>query len=399
LDRIVVVGLSLAGLRAVEAFRRLGFAGEIVAVDPEPHDPYDRPPLSKEVLRGDWEPAQAALRRQGLDDLGIRRVRAAATGLDLDGREVHLDTGERLVYGGLLVATGAAPRRLATQPDLDGVFALRTLDDALAIRAWLESEPARVVVIGAGFIGSEVAASCRARGLPVTVLEALPQPMVRGLGPALGEICGELHRDHGVDLRVAVSVESIEGDDRVERVRLADGDVVAADVVVVGVGVSPVTGWLEGSGLAVADGIVADETLRAAPGVVVAGDVCRWPNPRFDGALMRLEHWTNAAEQGMYAAERLLREADGERVEPFAPVPFVWSDQYDVKIQSAGWFSGDDEMEIVAGSLEDRRFVALFGRDGRLTGVLGFSEPRLVMQYRRMIAEHASWDEARAAGS
>jgi NADPH-dependent 2,4-dienoyl-CoA reductase/sulfur reductase-like enzyme len=250
-------------------------------------------------------------------------------------------------------------------------------------------------VVGAGFIGSEVAATCRSRGLDVTVLEALSAPMVRGLGPVLGAVCGELHRDHGVDLRLGVGVAGFEGAGRVERVRLDDGSAVDADVVVVGVGVAPVTDWLDGSGLTVENGVVCDSTLLAAPGVVAAGDVARWPNPLFDGELTRLEHWTNASEQGVAAARRLLH-GDGADPAEFAPVPFVWSDQYDRKIQTAGQFRGDDTMEVVHGSLEERRFVAVFGRDDRLVGTLGISMPAKLMQYRRMIAERATFADALA---
>jgi 3-phenylpropionate/trans-cinnamate dioxygenase ferredoxin reductase subunit len=234
------------------------------------------------------------------------------------------------------------------------------------------------------------------------VLEALPSPMVRGLGPMLGDALGALHRDHGVDLRVNAGVAGFDADasGRVARVLLADGGSIEADVVVVGVGVVPATDWLAGSGLTIDNGVVCDETCLAAPGIVAAGDVARWPNRVFDGELMRLEHWTNAAEQGVVAAKRLL--ATDEEAEPFAPVPFVWSDQYDVKIQVAGHVRGDDEMEIVDGSIEDRKFVAVFGRAGRLVGAVAFSRPRLLMQYRRMVLERASFDDAvasaRAAG-
>ena len=296
-----------------------------------------------------------------------------------------------------MIATGSEPRRLPASafpggdPQLDGAFVLRTLDDAVAIRARLDDRP-RVVVIGAGFIGAEVAATCRGRGLDVTVLEALPQPMVRGLGPVIGGVCADLHRDHGVDLRLGVAVDAIEGAGRVERVRLADGTTIDADLLVVGIGVVPATDWLAASGLTIDNGVVCDETCLAAPGVVVAGDAARWPNPRFDGELMRLEHWTNATEQGVAAAERLLA-SDRDAV-PFAPVPFVWSDQYDVKIQSVGRFSAEDDVHVAHGTLEERRFVALFGRAGRLTGALGFGRPRHVMQYRRMIADRRSFAEA-----
>jgi NADPH-dependent 2,4-dienoyl-CoA reductase/sulfur reductase-like enzyme len=397
LQTVVVVGASLAGLRATEALRRDGYDGRIVLVGAEPHLPYDRPPLSKQLLAGEWEPQDLALRRADYDELQLElRLGVRATGLDAAAKVLTLEgadgVAEELPFDGALLATGATPRTLPGTPDLDGIFVLRTVDDALDLRARLDDHP-RVVVVGAGFIGSEVAATCRGRGLQVTVLEALPAPLVRGLGETLGMVCGELHRDHGVDLRLGVGVAAIEGDGKVERVRLDDGSTVEADVVVVGVGVVPVTEWLEGSGLTLDNGIVCDETLLAAPGIVAAGDVARWPNPMFDGELMRLEHWTNAAEQGVAAARRLL-VPDGGTAEPYAPVPFVWSDQYDRKIQTVGHFRGDDEMEVVHGTLEERRFVAVFGRNGRLVGALGFSMPAKVMQYRKMIEERASFEDA-----
>ena len=392
---VAIVGMSLAGLRAAETLRRAGFDGRISAIGAETHLPYDRPPLSKELLAGRWQPDEVLLRKQGVDDLDLDwRLGSRAVRLDLGERCIGLADGARVDFDGLVISTGSEPRVLPAPdgaPPLDGVFVLRSLDDALAIRSRLDAQP-RVVVIGAGFIGSEVAATCRGRGLDVTVLEALPQPMVRGLGTEIGAVCAALHRDNGVDLRLGVSVEAIEGDGRVERVRLADGAVIDADVLVVGIGVRPVTDWLEGSGLTLSDGVVCDETLLAAPGVVAAGDVARWPNPLFDGESMRLEHWTNATEQSVAAAERLL-VGDGEP-RPFAPVPFVWSDQYDVKIQCVGRFNADDELHVAHGTLAERRFVALFGRAGRLVGALGFGRPRQVMQYRRMISERRTFAEA-----
>jgi NADPH-dependent 2,4-dienoyl-CoA reductase/sulfur reductase-like enzyme len=394
---IVIVGASLAGLRAAETLRYEGYDGQIVFVGDEPHLPYDRPPLSKELLAGEWEPDQIALRMQPYDDLALDlRLSCRATGLDLAGRAVELDGDQRLPFDGLVIATGARPRTLPDTPPLDGIFVLRTLDDCLAIRAHLDARP-RVVVVGAGFIGSEVAATCRGRGLEVTVLEMLPVPMAHGVGPVIGNVCGQLHRDHGVDLRCGVTVAGFEGRERVERVRLTDDTVIDADLVVVGVGVAPATDWLEGSGLTLDDGVVCDATCTAAPGIVAAGDLARWPNPLFDGESMRVEHWTNATEQGVAAARRLLAGETGG--EAFAPVPFVWSDQYDVKIQVVGCIHGDDEVVVADGSFEERRFVALFGRDGRLVGALGFSRPRLVMQYRRMIADRASWKDALAHAS
>jgi NADPH-dependent 2,4-dienoyl-CoA reductase/sulfur reductase-like enzyme len=250
-----------------------------------------------------------------------------------------------------------------------------------------------VVVVGAGFIGAEVAATARTRGCEVTVLEALPVPLSRGLGPVMGAACGLLHTDHGVDLRCGVGVAGIESDGagRVAGVRLQSGELVAADLVVVGVGVSPVTGWLEGAGLQLNDGVVCDEFCGAGPpGVYAAGDVARWPNPLF-GEEMRLEHWTNAVEQGTHVADNLLA---GDGAKPFAPVPYFWSDQYETKIQFVGRIGPDDEVQVVHGSIDERKFVAIYGRAGRLVGALGFSMPRLLMGYRTLIAERASWEAA-----
>jgi NADPH-dependent 2,4-dienoyl-CoA reductase/sulfur reductase-like enzyme len=393
MQTVAIAGLSLAGLRAAETLRREGFEGRIVAIGDEEHLPYDRPPLSKEFLAGEAQPEDLVLRRQGIDDLELDlRLGTRAVALDVDAREVELHDGERVAFDGLVIATGSSPRRLPGQPDLAGVFTFRTLDDALAVRELLGARP-RVVVVGAGFIGSEIAATCRQRHLDVTVLEALPQPMVRGLGPVLAEACAQLHRDHGVDLRLGVGVEAIEGEGRVERVRLADGSTVDADLLIVGVGVAPNTDWLESSTLTIDNGIVCDETCLAAPGIVVAGDMARFPNRLFDGEMMRLEHWTNATEQAVHAARRLL---EGDPGTPFEPVPFVWSDQYDVKIQTVGRVSADADLHIAHGSIEERQFVGLFGRNGRIVGALGFNRARHVMQYRRMIAERASWDDALA---
>jgi 3-phenylpropionate/trans-cinnamate dioxygenase ferredoxin reductase subunit len=252
------------------------------------------------------------------------------------------------------------------------------------------------VVVGAGFIGAEVAATCRGRGLEVSMIEALPTPLGRVLGEQMGQVCADVHVEHGVDLRTNVGVERIEADDgRVARVVLTDGAVIEADVVVVGIGVIPNTEWLEGSGLTIDNGVVCDATMLAAPGVTAAGDVARWPNGRFD-EVMRVEHWDNAIEQGVHAAERLLVDDDADAV-PFEPVPWFWSDQYDRKIQLAGRVRADDETHLATGSLEERRFAVLYGRDDKLVGVLGFNRPRHVMQYKTMIQDGVSFADAIAA--
>ena len=394
-NRVVVVGASLAGLSALEALRQEGFEGELIAVGAETELPYDRPPLSKQVLQGQWEPDKTMLRDQGqYDALGVTwHLGRRATALDPVARTVTLDDGEPLAYDGLVIATGATPRWLPGSRDLAGVHVLRTLRECLALRAELQTA-SRLCVVGAGFIGAEVAASARVQGVEVTVLEALPAPLSRAFPAELGAACAGLHVDRGVDLRCGVTVAGFEGDGRVSGVRLGDGSVVEADVVVVGIGVVPETGWLESSGLSLDNGVVCDSTCAtSAPGVVAAGDIARWPNNLF-GETMRVEHWSNAVEQGAAAARRLLA-APGEAVE-FAPVPYFWSDQYDTKIQFLGRCCPTDEARVVDGSIEERRFVALFARDGRLIGALAFNRPRLLMGYRKLLAAKTSFDDALA---
>jgi NADPH-dependent 2,4-dienoyl-CoA reductase/sulfur reductase-like enzyme len=297
-----------------------------------------------------------------------------------------------MAFDALLVATGSSPRRLPNTPELDGLYTLRTLEDSLALRREFERGP-RVVVVGAGFIGAEVASTARERGLDVTMIEALPVPLGRVLGDEMGALCGAIHRDHGVDLRLGVGVEGFDGHERVERVRLSDGSSVEADVVIVGVGVAPNTAWLDGSGLTIDNGVVCDATCLAAPGVSAAGDVARWPNHRFD-EVARVEHWDHAIEMGAHAARRLL-QSDAEAT-AFTPVPFFWSDQYDRKIQLAGRPRPDDVVHIATGTLEERRFAALYGRAGKLVAVLGINRPRHVAQYRQLIVDGASFDDALA---
>jgi len=398
LAKVVVVGASLAGLRAAEALRKGGFDGRLTLVGAEPHLPYDRPPLSKQVLAGEWDADRTLLRgADAYGDLDLDlRLGLAATSLDVEAREVTLAGSERLPFDGLVIATGASPRELPGTPDLEGIHLLRTLDDSLAIRSALAGGP-HVVVVGAGFIGSEVAASCRGHGVDVTILEALPVPLSRALGPDMGRACVGLHEDHGVTVRCGVAVAGFEGNGRVEAIRLGTGEIVPADLVVVGIGVAPETTWLEGSGLELDDGVLVDDTCATAvPGVVAAGDVARWPSGRY-GTHLRVEHWTNAAEQGRAAGRRLL--ADDGTAERFDPVPFFWSDQYDTTIQFSGYARADDQVRVVRGSVEERSFVALYGDEDRCTGVLGFDQPRVVNQYRRLLAgsgRGAPWEDAMA---
>jgi len=396
---IAVVGASLAGLRACEALREEGFSGRIVLIGAERHLPYDRPPLSKEILQGKWEPEKIVLRRDGLGDLDLDfRASTKATSLDAAAKVVTLDDGEKVSFDGLVIATGARVRRLEMAEGFEGVHYLRSLDDAMKLRGALENAALRgaprVAIIGAGFIGCEVAASCRQRGLDVTVIEPLAAPMVRALGRHLGGLAAMLHRDNGVDMRCATTLAAIEGDGRVERIRLGDGRTIAVDVLVIGVGVVAETTWLESSGLALEDGVLCDERCSAAPGIVAAGDVARWKSIRRAGFQVRVEHWLHAGAQGRAAALRLLRGADG--VEPYDPVPFVWTDQFGVKIQMAGHPSPDDELRLVDGEFDEYRFVALFARAGMLTGVVGMRRPAVVARYQALLEQGATIEQALA---
>jgi len=397
LDSIAIVGASLAGLRAAETLRREGYAGRLTLIGAEPHLPYDRPPLSKQLLRGEMQPDQIGLRRDPYEDLEFDlRLGVRATGLDVANRKLALADGD-LSFDGLLITTGATPRRLppsVVDPGLEGVHVLRSLDDAVAIRDALAARP-RVAVVGAGVIGMEVAASCRELGLEVAAVEPLRQPLLRCVGAHIGAFMADVHRDHGGDLRLGGGVDHIDGHGRVERVQLSDGSALEADLVIVGVGAAPETGWLEGSGLALDDGVVCDATCAAAPGIYAAGDVARWLDPRV-GTHARFEHWTHAVEQAVAAAENLLLGPDAAR--DFSPIPLVWTDQYDLKVQVAGCVAADDEIRVIDGALEDRRFAAVAVRDGRFTGGIAVRRPRLAMQLRRALDEGADLEQALALG-
>ncbi|MFI6455760.1 NAD(P)/FAD-dependent oxidoreductase [Streptosporangium amethystogenes] len=384
---LLVVGASLAGLRAVEAARRSGFDGRITLIGAEPHLPYDRPPLSKAFLDGADLPAfrsEEVLR----EELGVElALGAAATTLDTETGTVRAG-GREFGYDALVIATGAGARALPGADGLRGVHTLRTRDDALAVRRALDAG-ARTVVVGAGFIGSEVASAARKRGLAVTIVEALPTPLVRAVGETMGGACAALHARNGTDLRCGAGVRAVEGDGQVERVVLSDGTVLAADLVVAGIGAVPATGWLAGSGLTLDDGVVCDETLfTGAPGVYAAGDVARWHNPLF-GRHMRLEHWTSAAEQGAVAARNAL---DPAAAKPYSTVPYFWSDWYGVRIQFVG-VPATDEVRVVDGDPAGEHLVALYREGDRLVGALTLNGQAQIMKYRGLIMRGASWAE------
>lgn len=396
-QRIVVVGASLSGLRAVETLRARGFDGTLTLIGEEPHRPYDRPPLSKQVLQGAWEPEQTFFRKkEGYDPLALdMRLGVRATGLDLRARRVSLADGSAVDYDRLIIATGARVRTLSNVAPRPGLHVLRGLDDVIALRDAL-THAGHVAIVGAGFIGLEVAASCRARGLPVTVVESRSVPLTPALGPDVCGMIAALHRDQGVDLRTGVGVADVLGERRVEGLTLSDRSRIEADVVVVGIGVVPNTEWLEGSGLTLDNGIVCNGAGQAAPGVYAAGDVARVAN-RWLGDAPRIEHWTNAVEQGVHAAENALAGPDAAT--SFSSVPYVWSDQYDRKIQFLGRFHRHDEMRIVGGSLAERRFTALYRQGDRLVACVAVNDPRAVIRYRKQLQAGAGWETALAGAT
>lgn len=397
LRQVVVVGAGVAGMRAAETLRRDGYDGALTIVGAERQAPYHRPPLSKKLLSGQ-------VHRAGIDmapqfDMDARVLRGAtAVGLDMSTGTVHVrDDGQNLSldFDGVVIASGAEPREWPGGQAPEGVLLLRTVEDCLSIRERLGSRP-RVVVVGGGFIGSEVAATCRLLGLDVVLVEKAAGPLVQALGAELAPHWAKLHREHGVDLRVGVGVDGFVGNGRVEAVRLSDGSHVPADVVIVGLGVTPATGWLDGSGLHLDDGVVCDAT-GAAEGttgdgtVVAAGDVARWWHPLYERHL-RTEHWDDAARQGEAAARTLL--AGPEHAEAFDAVPYFWSDQYDVKLQMLGVPTDYDAVEVIEGNPDGWEFVGAYGRSGRTIAVLG-TIPGRVHAYRDAIEKRAEFPPSR----
>lgn len=386
---IVVVGAGIAGASAVDTLRREGYDGRITLIGAESELPYERPPLSKEYLLGTMPeerlfPRTAEYYRQLDVEL---RLGASATALDTSAREIVLGGRERIPFEKLLIATGSAEVRLRIPgADLPGVRYLRTLADARALRAAMSEAGAaheRVVVVGGGFIGAEAAAACRALGLDVTLLEILPAPMARALGEELGSVFAAVHRRHGVDLRLNKGAAAFRGNGHVEEVVTTSGVHIPCALALVGVGVRPEIGWLEGSGVALGDGVLVDEHCETSvPGVYAAGDVACWPYHAAGTASaerVRLEHWDNALRQSEAAARNLLGKDT-----PFAPVPYFWSDQYDLKLQYVGhaltW-----ERIVLRGDPAGPSFVAFYLADGYVRAALGVNHARDLVALKRLI--------------
>jgi NADPH-dependent 2,4-dienoyl-CoA reductase/sulfur reductase-like enzyme len=375
---IVIVGGGLAAARTAEQLRRSEYTGRITIVSDEVHLPYDRPPLSKEVLRKEVD--DVALKPgEWYDENDITlRLRSAATGLDTAGQTVTLDDGSVLGYDELVIATGLVPRRIPAFPDLEGIRVLRSFDESMALREHA-SAARHAVVIGAGFIGCEVAASLRSVGVNVVLVEPQPTPLASVLGEQIGGLVARLHRDEGVDVRLGVGVAEVRGQGHVDTVVLTDGTELTADLVVVGIGSRPATGWLEGSGIEVDNGVICDEAGRtSAPNVWALGDVASWRDAT--GHQARVEHWSNVADQARVVVPAML----GRDVPTNVVVPYFWSDQYDVKIQCLGEPEAGDIVHLVED--DGRKFLAYYERDGVLVGVVGGGMPGKVMKVRGKIA-------------
>ncbi|MGI5472102.1 NAD(P)/FAD-dependent oxidoreductase [Streptomyces sp. CA-132043] len=400
--RIAVVGASAAGLAAVEALRRGGWTGTLTLIGDEPHLPYDRPPLSKQLLSGDWQADRLGLRTEvQLDTLDLDlRLGTRATALDAATRTVTLADGERLECDGVIVATGVRARTLPGLADAAGIHTLRTLDDALGLQTWLSGAPRRLVVAGNGVLGCEAAAVARELGHEVTLVGRDPLPMHRLVGDGTGTLLAAEHERHGVRMLTG-GLDGVEtADGHVTGVRLTDGSALDADTVLLAIGSEPAVDWLRAdAALDTTDGLRCDEFCAAAPGVYAAGDVARWYHPGH-GRHLRIEHRMNATEQAMAAARNLLAElgATEDERRPFTPVPYFWSDQYGMKLQAYGVLAGADRAETVLLDKEQRQVAALYGRDGLATGVLAAGlPPRQIRGLRAVIATPGPWDEAHAA--
>jgi NADPH-dependent 2,4-dienoyl-CoA reductase/sulfur reductase-like enzyme len=387
---VTVVGASLAGVSTARALREQGFDGRLTVVGDEPHPPYDRPPLSKDYLAGTAERAELDLLTSADDALEVDwRLGCTAVGLDTAARAVLLEGGGRLVSDAVVIATGARARRLPG-PTPAGVHTVRTVDDATALRAELVPG-ARLVLIGGGFIGAEIASTARALGVDVVVVEALATPLAGPLGADIGRVCAGLHADNGVRLLAGVGVERVLGDGQVRAVRLVDGRELPADVVVVGIGAAPCVDWLAGSGIAidpVGGGVRTDAHCATdVAGVLAVGD-CASPYRRYAGGALRLEHWTNALKQPATAAATLLGQPGVPSADHEAP--YFWSDQYDSRLQFAGHRADGDQVEIVEGDVEARNFLAVYRRNGEPVAVFAMNRPRPFGRWRRDLASQAT---------
>ena len=379
----VIVGAGIAGGTAAETLRKQGFDGDIHLVGAEPYRPYDRPPLSKEFLSGAKEEEKLFFKPEDFyAEQSIElHLGTEATAPDPTGRTVTLANGDSLRFDKLLLATGSRVRTIPISgSNLEGVHYLRTIGDSRAI-AQSMSGASRVVIVGAGFIGSEVAAVCKTAGLEVTVLEIQPQPMAHILGEEMGAIYANLHTSRGIDLRLRESISEIRGNARAEQVVTDHGNAIDCDFVVIGVGITPDTSLAESAGLQVDGGILINELCQTShPDIYAAGDVANWYHPGL-GHQLRVEHWDNALNQGAAAAKAMLGSP-----EPYSPTLYFWSDQYDLNIQYLGHATQWDEI-AVRGNPADEKFTAFYLKDGSIHGALVVNNFRDIRPTRTLIGQ------------
>lgn len=393
---VLIVGASVAGVAAADALRSLGHTGRVVLVDADPNLPYDKPPLSKQALQPGWDSQKALLRpAPHYQDKSIDLVLGrAAVSLDTDRKAVTLDDGTELTADAVVIATGVRARRLSEISMLPGVFSIRTLADSRALQQHL-ARRSKLAIVGGGFIGAEVASVAAELGVAVTIIEVLPAPFQHIFGPEVAAALARRHSAHGVTLVCGQGVDRLDGDGRVQRIVLTNGQAIEADTVLLGLGAEPCVEWLHGSGIELGNGVLCDEFgSTSTPGIYAAGDVAAWWSPTTQ-MHSRIEHWTTAKEQGAAVAHNITGGC-----KTVGSVPYFWSDQYGSRLQFLGTSSGYDQIEVVHGGLDTNEFVVLYGRAGILIGALGLAATRQLMRYRPLIDQRAPMTDlaqARAA--
>lgn len=390
IQHIVIVGASLGGIRVAEHVRRLGYEGEITLIGDEVHLPYDRPSLSKKILLGEATTDEIGLRRQPYEDLNLTlRLGQRAVAFDGKTRTVELENGEKIQGDRVFICTGSCPRALPNIPPLKGIHTLRYLEDAEAIRDLLERNE-NIVVAGGGFIGAEVSAVAKQLGKSVVLVEPAHTLMLRGLGKEWGQFMERYHREHGVDVRTNTTITKVHGETTLQAVELSDGEIIETSLMVVGIGADPNTGWLKDSGVEVDNGVVTDgygETNM--PGVYAIGDVARFRDETIE-AHVRVEHWTNAEEM----ARAVARNAMHQGREVYKTVPMVWSDQFDMKIQTAGHLDDFDEEAVTMYDATTGDRLIIRGKNGKLRGAIGFNRASVLVRMKKLVAQDTDFDKA-----
>lgn len=390
IQHIVIIGASLGGIRVAEHVRRMGYEGTITLIGDEVHLPYDRPSLSKKILLGEATTDEIGLRRQPYEELNLDlKLGLRAVAFDGKTRTVELSNGEKIQGDRVFISTGSCPRALPGIPPLKGIHTLRYLEDAEAIRELLDHND-HIVVAGGGFIGAEVSAVARQLGKQVTLVEPAHTLMLRGLGEEWGQFMERYHREHGVDVRTNTTIRGVQGTTTLKGVELSDGEVIETSLMVVGIGADPNTGWLKNSGVDIDNGVVTDSYGETSvPGVYAIGDVARFKDESIE-AHVRVEHWTNAEEM----ARAVARNAIHEGREVYKTVPMVWSDQFDLKIQTAGHLDDFDEEAVTMHDPQTGDCLVIRGKSGKLCGAIGFNRASVLVRMKKLIAKDTAFTAA-----